>query len=232
MLGIQYTFEWGVLNAADFGVPQKRNRFILIGIKKEIAQNIEMPKGKFTERNYRTVQDAIKDIENVPTVYEVAEDAGVLLLNDYLPTDLTGILRDSPILYNHLITQTKAVAMARFAALNQGENFHSLHKHLKENTYTDASRTQNTIYQRLSYNKPSGTVLNVRKSMWIHPTINRAVSVREAARLQTFPDSFVFNGVKDSQYQQVGNAVPPMLAKAIAEHLASYLDDTSDSKKD
>ena len=63
-----------------------------------------------------------------------------------------------------------------------------------------------------------------RKSMWIHPTINRAVSVREAARLQTFPDSFVFCGTKDSQYQQVGNAVPPILAEAIAEHLALYLD--------
>ena len=95
---------------------------------------------------------------------------------------------------------------------------------LKENTYTDVSRTQNTIYQRLNYEKPSGTVLNVRKSMWIHPTINRAVSVREAARLQTFPDSFVFCRTKDSQYQQVGNAVPPILAKAIAEHLALYLD--------
>lgn len=66
--------------------------------------------------------------------------------------------------------------------------------------------------------------MNVRKSMWIHPTLNRAVSIREAARLQTFPDSFVFCGTKDSQYQQVGNAVPPMLAKAIAEHLAKYLD--------
>ena len=60
--------------------------------------------------------------------------------------------------------------------------------------------------------------------MWIHPTIDRAVSIREAARLQTFPDSFIFCGTKDSQYQQVGNAVPPMLAKAIAEHLATYLE--------
>ena len=55
-------------------------------------------------------------------------------------------------------------------------------------------------------------------------TIDRAVSIREAARLQTFPDSFIFCGTKDSQYQQVGNAVPPMLAKAIAEHLAAYLE--------
>lgn len=66
--------------------------------------------------------------------------------------------------------------------------------------------------------------MNVRKSMWIHPQKDRAISVREAARLQSFPDSFIFCGKKDSQYQQVGNAVPPMMAKAIAEQIADYLD--------
>lgn len=222
MLG-NYTFNMGVLNALEFGAPQRRNRFVFIGIKK-IAKTIEMPIGTFTEDNYRTVKDAIKDIENVQTVFEPSEDNGVELTDDFEPTSLTPFLRDSNRLYNHIITQTRAVAKARFEALSQGENFHSLDAELKENTYTDISRTQNTIYQRLNYEKPSGTVLNVRKSMWIHPTINRAVSVREAARLQTFPDSFVFCGTKDSQYQQVGNAVPPILAKAIAEHLALYLD--------
>ena len=86
-----------------------------------------------------------------------------------------------------------------------------------------AARTQNTIYLRLNYSRPSGTVVNVRKSMWIHPIKDRAISIREAARLQTFPDSFVFTGAKDKQYQQVGNAVPPIMAKAIAEKLASQL---------
>lgn len=59
--------------------------------------------------------------------------------------------------------------------------------------------------------------------MWVHPTKDRAVSIREAARLQTFPDSFVFCGTKDKQYQQVGNAVPPIMANAIANKLASQL---------
>ena len=76
---------------------------------------------------------------------------------------------------------------------------------------------------RLQYNEPSGTVVNVRKSMWIHPELDRAISIREAARLQTFPDSFVFEGTKDSQYQQVGNAVPPFLAKAIASSVLNTL---------
>ena len=59
--------------------------------------------------------------------------------------------------------------------------------------------------------------------MWIHPEKDRAISVREAARLQTFPDSFVFCGTKDQQYQQVGNAVPPIMAKSLAKKLAQIL---------
>ena len=75
----------------------------------------------------------------------------------------------------------------------------------------------------MDYDAPSSIVVNVRQSMWVHPTLDRAISVREAARLQTFPDSFVFCGSKDKQYQQVGNAVPPIMAKAIAKKLATQL---------
>ena len=143
--------------------------------------------------------------------------------------ELAESLRDSDVLYNHIITKTTDTAMERFRALKQGQNFHSLDDSMKTNTYTDASRTQNTIYLRLNYDEPSGTVVNVRKSMWIHPEKDRAISVREAARLQTFPDSFVFCGTKDQQYQQVGNAVPPIMAKAIAKKLAKLLNQGSDT---
>ena len=64
--------------------------------------------------------------------------------------------------------------------------------------------------------------------MWIHPVLDRAISIREAARLQTFPDSFIFEGTKDAQYQQVGNAVPPLLAKVIAQSLLNVLDQLPD----
>ena len=136
-------------------------------------------------------------------------------------------LRNSETLRNHIITKTTETAMERFKALQQGQNFHALNDSLKSNTYTDVSRTQNTIYLRLNYDEPSGTVVNVRKSMWVHPTKDRAISVREAARLQTFPDSFVFCGTKDKQYQQVGNAVPPIMAKAIAKKIANVLNKKS-----
>ena len=220
-----YAINSGVLCAADFGAPQKRNRFVIIGIKKSISDMVFLPAGEIEDGHYKTVHDAIFDLEDITPVYDLADDEnGIEIEHKNHLSSLAQKLRDSNILKNHIITKTTDVALARFKALHQGENFHSLEDSLKTNTYTDVKRTQNTIYLRLKYNEPSGTVLNVRKSMWIHPTLDRAISIREAARLQTFPDSFVFCGTKDKQYQQVGNAVPPIMAKAIAQRLAVTLD--------
>ena len=218
-----YVISSSVLCAADYGAPQKRMRFVVMGIKKKISPKIALPKGKLDEDEYYTVRDAIEDIEDVDAITDVSADKGIKLKSKVVGA-LATKLRDSDTLYNHIITKTTEVAMERFKALKQGQNFHALSENLKTNTYTDASRTQNTIYLRLNYDEPSGTVVNVRKSMWIHPTLDRAISVREAARLQTFPDSFVFCGSKDKQYQQVGNAVPPIMAKAIAAKLVKLLE--------
>lgn len=219
-----YVIDNGVLSAADFGVPQKRMRFVVMGIKKSISSRIELPQGYVKEEAYNTVRDAIGDLAHINPGYNVVMDSGILMEPAINEISVLGRkLRDADVLYNHIVTETRETALKRFAAIRQGENFHALDVTMKEDTYTDVSRTQNTIYLRLDYNEPSWTVINVRKSMWIHPEQNRAISIREAARLQSFPDSFVFEGTKDAQYQQVGNAVPPMLAKAIAKKLAKLL---------
>lgn len=220
-----YILDSGVLCAADFGAPQKRMRFVVMGIKKSLSSKVALPKGHVDADEYATVRDAILDLSDIEPIYNVRDDVGThLKVMTGKTSDIGNKLRNSEILYNHIITETRETALKRFAKIKQGENFHSLDVAMKENTYTDVSRTQNTIYLRLNYDEPSGTVVNVRKSMWIHPEHNRAVSIREAARLQTFPDSFVFEGTKDSQYQQVGNAVPPILAEAIANKLAKLLE--------
>ena len=228
-----YSLTKEVLSAVNFGVPQKRMRFVIMGVKKAITESVQLPIGTFGENVYRSVFDAISDIECVDTTTNVAEGETGVTLPEYSGQlcALGRMLRDSSTLYNHVSTETTTEALKRFNAIKQGDNFHSLDAELKTN-YSDPTRTQNTIYLRLKYDEPSGTVVNVRKSMWIHPVLNRALSVREAARLQTFPDSFVFFGTKDSQYQQVGNAVPPMLAQAIAEHLSRYLDSSKVSYRD
>ena len=221
-----YKIKSDVLNAANFGAPQKRMRFIIIGIKKGGDRDFNLPKPVISSDCYRTVRDAIGDLEDIKPVYEVTDLPLQIPKMTSVTESLAYTLRDSDTLHNHVITQTKDTALRRFAALSEGQNFHNLESQMKEDTYTDPTRTQNTIYLRLKYDEPSGTVMNIRKSMWIHPSINRALSIREAARLQTFPDSFVFEGTKDAQYQQVGNAVPPVLANAIAKKVLELLSES------
>ncbi|MEW4327062.1 DNA cytosine methyltransferase [Rossellomorea marisflavi] len=230
---LEYVFKYfgykitsGVLNSSDYGVPQKRNRFIIMGVINSKTE-IELPT-KTTPQPF-TVEDAIKDLEDIPPqkwVEGYNEE-----IYDYRGINFDSTLRKYyrqaskiNVLPNHINTNSSSLIQKRFDEIRKtnGKNFHSLSIEL-QSTYEDASRTQNTVYLRLSYDKPSPTVINVRKSMWQHPTKARALSIREAARLQSFQDWFVFHGRKDEQYQQVGNAVPPLLAKAIAEKLLFYL---------
>ena len=215
-----YILNEGTLNAIHYGAPQRRERFIIVGVKKDVNRKYIFPEVQFKEGEYRTVHDAISDIQDIEPATEV--NGNYIELEPH--PDAVGLEKElrGRLLYNHITTATRTTAMERFKALKSGENFHDLDPALKT-TYSNADRTQNTIYMRLKYNEPSGTVVNVRKSMWIHPELDRAISIREAARLQTFPDSFIFEGTKDSQYQQVGNAVPPYLARAIAESILAVL---------
>ncbi|EOH92395.1 DNA (cytosine-5-)-methyltransferase [Enterococcus haemoperoxidus ATCC BAA-382] len=211
----------GVVNAINYGVPQKRNRFILTGIRSDLQCDDMLDFYTHKDNNFYTVRDAIEDLENINPEIDVKSDPKKIFLEKSSKTYLKNI-NDSKLLFNHVITATRETALERFKVLKEGENFHNLEKELKD-TYSNPERTQNTIYLRIKYDEPSGTVVNVRKSMWIHPVLDRAISIREAARLQSFPDSFVFKGTKDSQYQQIGNAVPPKLATFISDKVFDIL---------
>lgn len=218
-----YSITSGVLDASRFGVPQKRNRFMMLGVLNS-SNTIELPKGDNEFRN--VVRDAIEDLENiVPQTKIDSYNSRVYVSNR--EKSLTKYYREgmeSNEVYDHINTDSSKLILERYKSIlnNGGKNFHSLPNDLKS-TYADASRTQNTVYLRLNYDEPSPTVINVRKSMWQHPTKARAISIREAARLQSFQDKFIFEGRKDERYQQIGNAVPPLLAKAIAEKILEYL---------
>lgn len=212
-LGKEYNLRDSILNAVDYGVAQERRRFILIGINRSLNKEINFPKSLDSKKH--TVRDAIFDLEEYEPAKLVTSEA--IVRKAFSENLYTRLLQcDEKVIYNHVNTDTRDIALERFRQIQQGKNFHSLDSKLKENTYSDPTRTQNTIYQRLVYDLPCGTVVNVRKSMWIHPVKDRAISIREAARLQSFPDSYIFYGSKDSQYQQIGNAVPPLLSEEIA----------------
>lgn len=223
ILGGEYIQVGNTVNAEWFGVPQERRRYIVMGIRKDLYPDVEPKLPTEPERlKVVTVGEAIMDLAQYDAGYE-KDYVQIPYGDDGELCEYAKLMRlGSKTVKNHITTKTTETAMERFKQIEPGKNFHSLSEEMKS-TYAKPERTQNTIYLRLDQSEPSGTVVNVRKSMWIHPTLDRGVTVREAARLQSFPDAFEFVGTKDSQFQQVGNAVPPLLAKGIAEKLLEYI---------
>ncbi len=224
-----YVMDNAILDASDYGVPQTRKRVIIIGIKPdklkpECDGKIRFPKKTIDKAI--PVQDALFDLPEaepgcLQDVYEYPE---VEHLSSYArqmrETQLWSIL--SSRVQNHNMTKCSDIVLERYKHIKQGENWESIPDYLLEN-YKDKSRCHSGIYRRLKEDEPSPTINNVRKSMFIHPRQNRGLSVREAARLQSFPDWYEFKGIRDSQYQQVADAVPPLMAKAIAEQIKRML---------
>jgi len=227
---LEYKIDIKVLTASNFGVPQRRNRFVILGVRKDKLEDnvaVQLPVS-FTKISNFVTRDAILDLEDIAPKHDV-KDYVIDYYQKEITSSLQGYYRKSinrGMLFNHVNTKSDDLSIERFQAIKDGggKNFHSLSDDLKS-TYTDASRTQNTIYLRLNYCEPSPTVVNIRKSMWNHPTNSVALSIREAARLQSFRDNYIFYGTKDQQYQQVGNAVPPLMARAIAETLLKLIGD-------
>ncbi|MFA9459177.1 DNA cytosine methyltransferase [Halalkalibacter sp. AB-rgal2] len=216
-----YLLAYDVLNSAHFGVPQERNRYFIIGHRNSQPS---LPASILSKEDFFNIGHAIEDLEELEPSFNASDDTQIKK-NKRLNHPLSKYLNaDVEFLSNHVVTQSTKTALKRFKSLTPGQNFHNLDDSLKS-TYADNKRTQNTIYKRLDYSDVCNTVVNVRKSMWIHPIKDRAISIREAARLQSFPDDYIFTGTKDSQYQQIGNAVPPLLGRAVAEQLLSSLND-------
>ena len=115
---------------------------------------------------------------------------------------------------NNLVTKNSSKIVSRYRYVPQGGNWQDIPKRLMQN-YTDVSRCHTGIYHRLRLDQPSIVIGNFRKNMLIHPLEDRGLSVREAARIQSFPDSYIFCGSIGFQQQQVGNAVPPKLACSV-----------------
>lgn len=207
-----YLMDHAVLNAADFGVPQFRNRLFIIGNKrKKPVLPIAVQKDKVC------VWDAIADLP------ELANGASenILKYRTEPASEYAKIMRgDLGECSNHYVTNNACHIVQRYKHIPQGGNWESIPPELMAN-YTDRSRCHTGIYRRLNAKEPSVVIGNYRKNMLIHPFQDRGLSVREAARLQSFPDWYIFEGSIGFQQQQVGNAVPPLLARAIFEYIVS-----------
>jgi len=210
-----YTCSHEVLNASDFGVPQKRCRLFLVGSKRGEKVNINHD----SEQTVVSVRDALADLPSL----ENGADVDTLPYSRQADNTYAQAMRGSQTdCSGHLVTRSSEQVTKRYVHIKQGENWASIPMELMQN-YADPSRCHTGLYRRLREDEPSVVIGNYRKNMLIHPWSDRGLSVREAARLQSFPDSYVFTGSIGFQQQQVGNAVPPLLAKHVFERIVERL---------
>lgn len=202
-----YTLSYGVLNAADYGVPQNRYRFFIIGSLHGIRVDLPAP----TARREITVHEAINDLPVLGNGASACRMPYRPVRPSAYARDRRGELTES---CNHLVTRNAEFILERYRHVPPGGNWEDIPNRLMRN-YADRERCHTGIYHRLDPDEPSKVIGNYRKNMVIHPYQDRGLSVREAARLQSFPDDFVFRGSIGFQQEQVGNAVPPLLAKAV-----------------
>lgn len=208
---IGYRISCFILNAVEYGVPQRRRRLFIIGSRHGKA--VQPPSSSINKPI--SVSDAIGDLPHLPNGASFEE----LPYSKLTHSEYAEIMRNGrQTCGSHLVTKNADHIIKRYAHIPQGGNWENIPEELMQN-YADRSRCHTGIYYRLKDDSPSIVVGNFRKNMLIHPHQDRGLSVREAARLQSFPDDYRFAGSIGFQQQQVGNAVPPLLAKAVFDCL-------------
>ena len=229
---IGYEVKYQKVCAADYGVPQMRNRVLFIATHKRIIKKIgkqaSFPIPKFTKLSsqssifsmYRTVRDAFGDLPKPvdkqaesPQVYGNQVPEGVLA---HFLRSKTGMV------HNHVSRKLSKISLARVNAVGTGRM-----KHVDSELQT--RKFYGSAYGRMNWDEPSLTittwVYHVGSGRYAHPVQDRAITMREAARIQTFDDDFIFPPLINPVSQMIGNAVPPLLAYEFAKEFLTVLDE-------
>lgn len=228
-----YNLEIFTLNAAEFGVPQSRSRVFFIGLRNDIPyikEKVE-PKGFLFGNDQRTITDAIMDLPQIGA----GEGADEM---DYTMRPFTKYQewarKNSPTIRNHIAMRHTSRLVERFAQIKYGQSVADVSEEYQQRKRGEADKISGKVYSQNNMrpfpDRPSPTIPASFQSNFVHPYLNRNYTAREGARLQSFPDTYIFYGKRTtmsweknlSQYQQIGNAVPPLLAKAIAKNIVDY----------
>ena len=234
-LGDEYSYDYAVLKAQDFGVPQNRERFIMIGNRMGIS-----PKAIFDEINKNkceafVLRDALYGLPHLESKKEKGQSgiedirSGLTERDfDYPQTDFYKFINGERVitkLYNHKNRYNNERDIEIYRRLPQGAN--SLHESIADiMPYKRRNEIFKDKYFKLDETQICKTITSHMKfdcNMYIHPWEVRGLSPREAARIQTFPDDYVITGSQNMWYAQVGNAVPVKLAKAIGDGIMKFV---------
>lgn len=216
MISLGYTVFMKKVYMQEFGIPQRRKRVIIVGNREgksfDFPKPISIASGRIYKNGTETLRDAIADIEEI---------------------DLPAI--------NHIRKREIGIQYERICALREGQTMKDLPTELQHKSF--AKRASRRVcdgtpsekrggspsgLKRLIYDEPSLTITGTATSEFIHPSQNRMLTIRECARIQTFPDDFRFFGSDNQQMQQIGNAIPPLFANQMAAQIYEY--DQNESK--
>lgn len=219
-----------VLNAVEYGVPQNRKRMFLVGHKAKLNYSYPKPThfhpksdDSFKLKKYVTVAEAISDLPKITDDWKIDK---VKYSKNINLSPFQKLMRNNTQSYvqNNRCRMSNERAKKLFVFMKQGSRYMDLKPEIRkilpfrEDIFLDRLK-------RLDDEKPSWTVIahiGVDGYMYIHPNEHRTLSVREAARLQSFPDDFIFAGNMGQAYTQIGNAVPCLLAYAIGKSIATF----------
>jgi DNA-cytosine methyltransferase len=238
MAAAHYEIFPKLLDAVWYGIPQYRSRFFLVGLRRDLGYRRDdfgqwgpfptPTHGPGCARPYVTVREAIGDLPRIGNGEKNAEQgyeeprAGDLRLNPFLSLMRTG--SSSGVILDHVTSRHAEYVIDRYRRIPQGGNWQDIADTLTN--YAAVERTHSNIYRRLKWTEPSITIGHYRKSMLVHPSQHRGLSLREASRLQSFPDWFCFSGDSSNgkaglvhKQQQLANAVCPLVTKALADFI-------------
>lgn len=211
---IGYKISYKPLFAHHYGVPQKRQRVFIVGNRLGIDFEFPEPTHNGKEKSFVTVGDAISDLPLLDNDFG-EESVGY----KYSPkSDYQDMMRkNSKLLINHTKSAHSEQTIKVIGHVPEGGNWKDLPARYQN------IRSYSNTWRRLDSKLPSVTIDTGHRHHF-HYKANRVPTVRESARLQSFPDTFEFKGTRTSQFKQVGNAVPPLLAKAVAKKIKSYIE--------
>lgn len=201
-----YMVASAVLQAADYGVPQLRRRAFVVAFRQDLPGHFQFPEPVASPISYTTVRQALHGLPELPA--------------DHSP---------HPVVHNHQRRKISEINLRRLSYVPEGGGRLDIPEELRLPCHRkDNGHRHLDVYGRMIWDKPAPTITamfdNFTRGRFAHPSETRNITNREGARLQSFPDDFVFIGNQKSVARQIGNAVPPVLAAAIAHAISGHLD--------
>lgn len=216
-----YDMQYKLLYAPEYGIPQIRKRIFFVGVLKGFG-HFEYPTPLLNENEFITAKDAIGDLPSLEN--DIGSEKSEYTTK--ATTEYQKLMRKNAVhLMNHVGTKHSEKTVKLISMVPEGGNYKSL-----PSPYNTMFK-YNEALTRYSSNKPSLTINTGHRSHF-HYKWNRIPTVRESARLQSFPDDFIFYGNKSQQYRQVGNAVPPLLGKAVAVQVLRLFEENKEKNHD